>query len=443
MKKHVWAERLLAGSIWRLDLHSQPLPRALFIRSLRILILAFHGFFKNNSIRTASVLTYYSLLNFIPLIAVFFAIAKGFGLRRMIQNYVLQMADSAHIQPDIANHIILFSNSLLKHARGGIIAGIGVAVLLWTVISLLGRIEGSFNTIWEVKDSRPIIRKIADYISILVISPILLAVSISASVLVSSQVKSLLANATLSGTLNYFTILLLNLLPYFAIWSLLIVIYLMLPNKKVPIGAGIIAAIVAGTGFQVVQFVYIKVQMAISHYGALYGSFAAAPLFLGWLQLSWMIILFGAEISHAKGHALTFGMYPDYSRIDGISKKLMILRVFHLIVQRFHLGEDPVDAECISRHLRIPLKFVEKMIGELRKVGLLVEVRHEKKAGIFFQPARSIENITISDFFATYEKYSEGLPDNRSHEIQKIQAYIDEMYRDPVSYPGIPKIKDI
>ena len=178
---------LLKKEIWETRPTDLPRIRALSARSLRTALLAFRSFRRNDTARTASVLTYYSILNFIPLLAVVFAVAKGFGLRRVIQGYVLQMADAAHFGPEMANQVILFSNSLLKQARGGIIAGIGTVLLLWTVISILGRIEDSFNSIWEVKQPRALIRKFSDYMSILVVAPILFAISTSATVVITGQ----------------------------------------------------------------------------------------------------------------------------------------------------------------------------------------------------------------------------------------------------------------
>lgn len=438
MGNDTWVDRLLRGSIWRPDIQRLAVPRAVCIRSARTFILAVHGFVKNNSIRTAAVLTYYSLLNFIPLIAVLFAIAKGFGLKRMIQNYVLQMADNANIQPDMAQHIITFSNSLLQHAKSGIMAGIGTALLLWTVISILGRIEESLNAIWHVHDSRSITRRAADYISMLVCFPVMFAVSLSASMLLSNELKSLLADVTFSRTLNYGTILALNVLPFISMWGILMVLYIVMPNTRVPVGSGMLAAIIAGTGFQVLQFTYIKVQFVISSYGAIYGSFAAIPLFLGWLQLSWMLVLFGAEISHAANYVETFGLYPDYSRITGTSRKLFVLRIFHLIVKRFDLGQKPLGAECIARELKIPLKVVQEILKDLKRAGLLVDVIPDRKAGILVQPARSIENITIGNFFDMYERSGDPLPDISSPEVQTFREYIDEVYRGTQS-----RIKDL
>ena len=405
----------LRKGIWEIRLKDLSTVKAHAVRYLRTVILAFRNFKRNDSLRTASVLTYYSILNFVPLIAVVFAIAKGFGLRRVIQGYVVQMADTAHLDPEMANQIVVFSNSLLKQARGGIIAGIGTALLLWTVISILGRIEGSFNNIWEVKKSRSLLRKFSDYMSILVVVPILFAVSASATVVITGQLKSVMSEISFLGSLSAEMLVVIKLLPYLATWALLIVLYIVMPNTRVSLRSGLLAGIIAGTGFQIVQFVYLELQMAVSGHGAIYGTFAAVPLFLGWLQISWMIVLFGAEIAHAAEYSDTFGFHPDHSRIGLAARKFFMVRTFHLMAKRFQSGESPLDARGMAISLQVPVKLVEEALVNLKEMGLITEVVDEKRKNVF-QPARPVENMTVNDVLNAYERTGDDLPPARSDE---------------------------
>lgn len=174
------------AGIWEIRLKNLHPVKAFGIKSLRVFLLASRGFLKDHCQKTASVLTYYSLLNIVPIVAVAFAIAKGFGLEKLIEKQILQMADKANWQADITTQIISFSHKLLEQARGGIIAGIGAVLLFWAVISILGKIEGSLNDICEVKKSRTLIRKFSDYIAMMVFAPFLLIISSSANVRLSS-----------------------------------------------------------------------------------------------------------------------------------------------------------------------------------------------------------------------------------------------------------------
>jgi membrane protein len=144
-------------------------------------------------------LTYYSLLNVVPVVAVVFGIAKGFGLEKAVEKQILQIADKANWQADVTNQILGFAHSLLEQTKGGLIAGVGVVLLLWTVISILGKIEDSLNDIWEVRKSRTLARKFSDYIAMMVFAPVLFIISSTATVLVASQVKVIVNKIALLG----------------------------------------------------------------------------------------------------------------------------------------------------------------------------------------------------------------------------------------------------
>jgi membrane protein len=430
--------------IWEIRLKDLSPIQAFLIKYLRVILLASRGFIRDNCQKTASVLTYFSLLNLVPVVAVAFAIAKGFGLEKLIEKQILQIADKANWQADITTQIISFSNKLLEQAKGGLIAGIGVILLFWTVISILGKIEDSLNEIWEVKKSRTLVRKFSDFITMMVIGPVLFVISSSATVLVASQVKIFVNRIALLGVFSKIILLLLNLLPYVSIWALLTMLYLIMPNTRIPLRSGILGGIAAGTITQIVQWIYIKFQIGAASYGALYGSFAALPLFLAWIQMSWMIVLFGAEIAYAHEHYETFGFHPDYSRISLSSKKLLVLRIFHLLTKKFSLGQKPLSASQIANALEIPVRLVRQLLHELSDVGLVVEIAKGIKGEIAFQPGRTIENITVKFALDEYEKYGiSKIPANQSDEAEKISSFLKDISDTIEKSPGNVTLKGI
>jgi membrane protein len=430
--------------IWEIRLKDLPLIKAFFVRALRIILLASRGFIRDHCQKTASVLTYYSLLNIVPVVAVAFAVAKGFGLEKLIEKQILQMADKANWQADITTQIISFSHNLLNQAKGGLIAGVGVVLLLWTVISIMGKIEESLNEIWEIKKARTLIRKFSDYMAMMVLGPVLLIISSSATILVASQVKVIVNKIALLGVFSKVIFFLLNLLPYASIWVLLTMLYLIMPNTKIPIKSAIVGGITAGTITQIIQWIYIKFQIGAASYGAIYGSFAALPLFLAMLQMSWMIVLFGAEIAHANEHYETFGFHPDYSRMSVSSKKLLMLRVFHLLTKKFSLGENPLSISQIAQTLQIPVRLVGQLLHELSDVGLVVETAKGIKSEVAFQPGRSIENITVKFALDEYEKYGiTKIPDDQSDEAEKISKYLRDISQAIEKSPANVRLKEI
>jgi membrane protein len=429
--------------LWKIQLKSLPFIKAFPVRILRIMILAAQGFMQDDCRKKASVLTYYSLLNIVPVVAVVFGIAKGFGFEKLIEKQILQMAENGNWQSEMTNQILGFSHSLLENVKGGIIAGVGVVLLFWTLISILGKIEGSFNEIWEVRKSRTLVRKVSDYIAMMVLSPVLFVISSSATVLVASQVKFLVRQAgplTLFGpAISFF----LNLLPYVSIWALLSTLYLILPNTRVPIRSAILGGIVAGSIYQIIQWMYIKFQIGVSSYGAIYGSFAALPLFLVWIQMSWMIVLFGSEIAHASVSYETYGFHPDYSRINVSSKRLLVLRIFRLLVERFSLGEKPLSISQISRVLEIPVHLVRQLLNELADIGFVVETSGGIENEIAFQPGRTTEDMTVKFALDAYEQRGENAPSPPSEEAEKISRYLKDISEAIEKSDGNVKLKDI
>ncbi len=426
--------------IWEIQLKNLSPLNAFLVKYLRIILLASRGFLKDHCQKTASVLTYYSLLNVVPVVAVAFAIAKGFGLEKLIEKQILQMAEKANC----TTQIISFSHNLLDQAKGGLIAGVGIVLLFWTVISILGKIEESLNDIWEVKKSRTLIRKFCDYISMMVFSPLLFIISSSATVLVASQVKVIVNKIALLGVFSMVILFLLNLLPYVSIWVLLTMLYLVMPNTRIPLKSAILGGVAAGTILQIVQWVYIKFQIGAASYGAIYGSFAALPLFLAMLQISWMIVLFGAEMAHSNEHYETFGFHPDYSQISVSSKKLLILRIFHLMTKKFSMGEKPLTAQQIAHALEIPIRLVRHLLYELSEVGLVVETVKGVKHEVAFQPGKTIENITVKSALDEYERVGvTKIPDHQSDEAEKISKYLKDLSEVLEKSPSNVRLKEI
>ena len=436
--------RFINIGIWEIRLKELHPIKAFFVKYLRIMLLAAQGFFRDHCQKTASVLTYYSLLNVVPVVAVAFAISKGFGLEKMIEKQILQMAEKANWQADITSQILAFSHNLLDQAKGGLIAGVGVVLLLWTVISILGKIEESLNDIWEVKKSRTLVRKFSDYIAMMVFAPVLMIIASSATVLVASQVKVIVQKIAFLGVFSSVIFFLLNLLPYVSIWILLTMLYLVMPNTRIPLRSAIVGGIFAGTITQVVQWLYIKFQIGAASYGAIYGSFAALPLFLGMLQMSWMIVLFGAEISHANEHYETFGFQPDYSRASFSSKRLFTLKIFHLVTKKFSQGEKALNAIQIAELLEIPVRFVRQLLQELIDVGLVVETTSGTKHQVTFQPGRTIENLTVKEVLDAYER--RGIPYDtvsQSDKEENISNYLQNISEVVEKAPGNVMIKEI
>lgn len=270
-------------------------PKNIFDKIFLILVASLKNFIDDNCFDKASTLTFYSLLSLIPLIAIGFGIAQELGFA---ERFTEQIEAQFQNQPEVAKKIIEFSHSTLKTTKGGLIAVFGLAILIWTVFRMIGNIATFFDEIWAVKTPRTIWQQIKSFIPMILYFPIFLVASNSVIIFMSTQ--AILASQSIDF-LSFFgpvIAFLIQLSPYLINWALLSFLYIYLPNTKVSWKAGILAGFAAGMLYAVWQWIYVTFQANASSYGAIYGSFAAVPLFLIWLNYSWLIVLFGTELSH-------------------------------------------------------------------------------------------------------------------------------------------------
>ena len=384
----------LMTGIWSIPARELPRPKSFLIRQARILLLAARGFNDDRCQLRASALTYYSLLSVVPLVAMAFGVSKGFGIEKHLEKHLLEALPN---QQEVAVRIIDYARSFLENTQGGIIAGVGVAVLFWAVVRLMGNIEKSFNDIWGVPKGRPLGRKFADYLAFMIIAPLLLVMASSATVLITSKVTVITRKMEFLASAGPLVPGLLKLMPYGVIWMLFTLLYVLLPNTSVKIRSGLLGGILAGTMYQVVQWAYIKFQVGVSTYGAIYGSFAAVPLFLVWLQTSWLVVLLGAEISFAEQNVDTYEFEPDCNKVSNHFKRILALRLTQLCVQDFQAGESPRTAEQFSAFLEIPIRLVRQVLSDLTEARVLSGVTTEEEKTPAYQPARAIDTLTVAE----------------------------------------------
>ncbi|MEW6444357.1 MAG: YihY/virulence factor BrkB family protein [bacterium] len=430
----------LQTGVWRIRARLLPPRKSFLLRQLRILLLALRRYRDDRCQLRASALTFYSLLSVVPILAMAFGVAKGFGFERRLEKQILEAFPDHR---ETAIQIVRFANSLLEQTQGGLIAGIGVVVLFWTVIKVLGNIETSFNDIWGVKKGRSFERQFSDYLSIMLVAPILLVVASSVTVFAISQVEAV-SRISFLGTAGSLVLSLLKLLPYCVIWCLFTFLYVMIPNTKVKIRSGLLGGIIAGTVFQVVQWVYIQFQIGVSSYGAIYGSFAALPLFLVWLQTSWLIVLFGAEISFAEQNVETYEFELDCGAVSRAFKRLVALRVAHLCVRNFECGLRAPGAEEIAESLGLPIRLIRDAVFELTESGILTEAGRGSEKAVGYQPARSISTLTLKSVIQRLEsRGTDTIPIDDAPEWGKLAEHLERFEKDLEESPANIALKDL
>ncbi len=431
----------LTTELWRIRLKNYSRTKSFLIKQLRVIVLTVRGFAEDKCKFRASALTFYSLLSIVPVIAMMFGIAKGFGLEKKVEAELMQKMEG---QQEVIEKVIGFASTLLDNTSGGFIAGIGVAFLFWTVIKVLSNIESAFNDIWGVKTPRHIGRKFSDYLSIMLVCPFLLVLASSVTVAISSQIQTIIQKTPMFSTVGPFIMFSLKLLPYSTIWIVFTFIFIFMPNTKVKFRYGLMAGIVSGTIFQIVQWIYINFQIGAAKYGAIYGSFAALPLFLLWLHISWMVVLFGAEFSFAHQNVETYEFEPDCLSASYSFKKLLSLLITNQLVTTFCHGGQPWDASEISHKLEIPIRLVRQILFELVGAGILSEVRKNGGKDVAYQPGVDTGKLTVKYVIESMENRGiSDIPIEKTAEMDKLSKCLETFASDIEKSPANILLKDV
>ena len=340
--------------------------------------------FMNADLQTrAASLTY----NTLPALALLFAIGRGFGFQNILQN---QLFDYFPSQTKAIETALMFVDSYLNQASQGVFVGVGIVFLLWTLISLLGNVENSFNVIWGAKKGRTLVRKFTDYTAIFFILPVLMICSSGISIMMSSTIQD-------SGVLSMLSPIvstLLDFAPYVLTWLFFAAAYKLIPNAKVKFRYALLAGFIAGTSFQILQELFVSGQIYVSKYNAIYGSFAFLPLLLIWLQLVWMICLAGAVVCYSSQNIFQFNFANNINSISADYRRKISIATASVIVKRFEQRETPLSVLDFATYFNMPSRLTTDILDEMVDVGLLSQVvRADDTYG--YQPAVDTRHFTL------------------------------------------------
>lgn len=379
----------LTVGIWKVDTNGIGSLRKWIYSVIKSFILAYRNLNFTQISTDAAALTYNTLLAIVPLLAVLFAIARGFGLENILESELINYFEG---QKDILLKATTFVNKSLEYAQSGIFVGVGVVMLLYTTMNLMSGIEDRFNSIWRVKIGRSYYRQFTDYFALILIAPIFIICNAGISILLNSSAEHHFVMGLVIGPF-------IKVLPYIITILLFTFIYLYIPNTKVKLSSALIAGIVAGIAFQIFQELYISGQIWISKYNAIYGSFAALPLLFLWMQLSWFITLIGVELSFSFQNVSKFSYEKETDNISNRYKDFILLVITSIIIKRFEKGEKPYSADELSENYKIPTRLISESLFYLEKVNLITQTVSDTQGVSSYIPALDINKITTGYFF--------------------------------------------
>lgn len=400
-------------SVLRRDWRISTLLTDFLLKSLAVIVVSLDRFIRDASTISASALTFYSTLSFIPVVALILAIARGFGAAKAFEDW---LKEQTYTNPEVMEWVMNIANKALDNTQGGIIAGFGIVLLLWSVIRMLSSTELAMNRIWGVKRGRSLTKKFTDYMSILFIAPILVVLISSMNVFMMSNLQDYAMD---EGFLSYASAALkaiLALVPYVLVWFLFVFLYMFMPTTPVRFKYALVAGIIAGTIFQVVQWFYIKFQVGVSSYNAIYGGLAALPLLLVWLQLSWSIVLWGTELCYImrNRHFLYRDVNSTNRWVDDVE---VTVRMLGLISEQFKNGSGGPTLAEICKRLRMSSSKVRIILQELVDRKILVEVKEDDDVSYF--PAVDFHHLSLANIITRLSHIDENRGEGWKARLEK------------------------
>lgn len=378
----------VSHDIWRINRNDVKKSRFFLYNIIKTIIQAAKGFNKNKLGIVASALTYSIAFAFVPLIAMLVAIAKGFGLQNSIEN---ALNNTFLAQADLVPTIMEFVEKYLASMNNGLFIGVGIIILLVSVMNLFIRIEQSLNDIWQVKKSRSIFKQFTIYFTGLFLVPILMALASGVSI----YLNAIFSKSYIFELISPVTKFLVQLVPFLASWLIFAVMYMIFPNTRVKFGNALIAGVVAGTFYQMFQLLYVSGQINLTRYNAIYGGFAALPLFLLFVNISSIIFLIGAEVSYAAQNLRNFDYDIDTDNISNRYERYLTIFVLYVIVKQFEKNKPAYTADEVMEQYKLPIRLLNHIINNLKDAGLIIASTNENGEKAYF-PAIDINQLTLN-----------------------------------------------
>ena len=386
-----WLIKFVTFGIWQYSVYQQLSLKNAISYITRVVYILVNRFSADKISNKAAALTYSTLLSIVPILAILFGIARGFGFDNLLQEQIERGLLGTN---EATQYIFQFVDSYLSQTTGGVFLGVGLIALLWTFISLVNNMESIFNDIWYVKKDRTAYRKLTDYFSMLILMPILIIVSGGLSIFMSTLVSKIEGYALLAPMIKF----LISLIPYVLSWLMFTALYVFMPNTSVKLFYALIAGLIAGFLFQAFQYLYISGQVWVSKYNAIYGSFAALPLFLLWLQVSWTICILGAQLTHIMQN---FKRYDNYKEVNNASyeyRNYIAVVLMSMICKQYAGGnEKPFSARQLSNKCHIPIQLTQMVLNELTEAELLIMNAPDKSQEEIYLPASGCVDITLAE----------------------------------------------
>lgn len=401
--------------LWRQSHMNIHTPRKrLWYRILQTIILVARGFKDQVLVVRANSLSFSLLFAFIPMMALIYAIARGFGFEEVMQE---TLSGSFLAEANIAPVLIEWIERYLETARGGFFLGIGLIVLFWAVYAFFNMLENSFNSIWNVKQSRSLGRRLTNYVMILLLVPILVVVTSGISIFLNSaEVLSSVLEA-----IEPVRKFMLRFIPFVATTAVFTWIFVAIPNTKVKFSSAFIPGIIMGLLYQVVQSLSMYLVVLFTRMSLVYGAFSIIPLILIWLNITCWLLLIGAELAFAIQNNDLFAYENDLKKMSRRYKDYVMLYILAMIIRRFESGEAPQTAQEMATVNQLPIRLVQQLLSRMEETNIIRRVYIEQEEDQAFVPALDTKTITVEMVIGRIS--AQGSEEFLQHTPAEMQAF--------------------
>ena len=404
--------------IWSVNEQSLSPVRRWWLRMLKRIVITVECTNKNNIMSHASALTYSSILAAVPVLAIIFGISRGFGFGNYLEE---KLRNSLQVSPELTDRVIEFVNSYLEHTQEGVVIGVGLIVLLYTLVALTSNIETAFNTIWYVRSSRSIYRQVTDYLSIFLLIPVLIVFTGGVNIFLMTFKDQFTEYRVVSDTVEWT----IHTFPFVLACAAFILLFRFMPNTDVKWRSVIVPGIIAGLLFMLVQYLYFHFQIKLSSYNAIYGSFAAIPLFMLWVHLSWCICLICGVLCYAHQCLENYAFERSSTDLSRRYRDSLSLLLMCRICKRFAQGGSSFTVRTLARDTQLPETVVNTLLDELSNMQLVAEVYDEQGSTKHFLPAVDINRISVKMVMHRIDSYGTERLDRawqqKTHEWEPIR----------------------
>jgi membrane protein len=378
MRYQSWLQ-FIRRDIWLMPSDGLSKLKVFLLKALKSTLAACYHFNEKEGNLKASALTYYTLLSIVPCLAALIAVARGFGLSQLFEETIIKQFAEQEI---ILNYSLDFAKTFLEQSSSGAITGFGTAFLLWSVSKMLQQIEASLNDIWGIKNARTWKRRFTDYLAMTLVLPICFVAATSVTVWVSR---------TQIGEISLYA------LPFLLTCFLFTVVYLFMPNGKIPIVSAVVGGTVAGITYQVFQWAYVAFLINLSRYNLVYGTYAAIPLFIMWVHMSWLILLAGAQVGYITAFSEEWEYKYSHYELSHRTRCVLSIAICHACLKKYQKEEIASNLPDLANELKLPIILVRSLLEKLCYAKILLEVKDGKKAYIPGIPGRKLTVKRIID----------------------------------------------